>query len=72
MEGGGGGVFIVLYPELAQSTSNLVSFVLKETVFNDDRREEGVRERERHREKRIDGRGKRSNKYRSTVERAAM
>lgn len=30
------------------------------------------RERERHREKRIDGRGKRSNKYRSTVERAAM
>lgn len=45
MAGGrGGGVFIVLYPELAQSTSNLVSFVLKETVFNDDEKKEGERD----------------------------
>lgn len=43
---GGGGVFIVLYPELAQSTSNLVSFVLKETVFNDDEKKERERERD--------------------------
>lgn len=42
---GKGSVFIVLYPKLAQSTSNSVSFVLKETVFNDDERE-GESERE--------------------------